>query len=180
MKYHMSEDRVARPCSAPEGECPLGGEHYSTEAEATSAIEERYSEELFPSHSRLVVNTLDEAFEDNVDPDLLQGGETMEEAYAVDEQTEIEEYIRRHKSAISKGIEPHDLKNLSTPLPVVKVHGDEVAVHRAWMNQDYDEVRLLTAKAIARKNGAVPGTFRITPEDVARLGQERYDPRAWT
>ena len=104
MKYHMSEDRIARPCSAPEGECPLGGEHYATEAEATVAIEARYSDELFPSHSRLVMNTLDEAFEDNVDPDSLQGGETMEEAYAVDEQTEVEEYIRRHKSAISKGL----------------------------------------------------------------------------
>lgn len=167
MRYHTNGRGESDICDAPEGRCPLEGDHFDTREEADAAFEQKNNEQLFAPQGKLLTNRLDDAYNTpEVDPIAVSRTKmTMPEEIAIDEQKMIEKDIAQHKKAVANGYSPFELTNLSEPTGLAKSNGDPDAIVRAWHQKDYDKVRELYATAHARQFGRDPD-FRLSVSEL--------------
>lgn len=96
---------------------------------------------------------------------------SMEEEIVVRDLEHIEEKIQRHKRNIDRGIPLVELQEWHEVELGVEFYGLDPEKHaRAWDRQDYDEIRLMYARALSRQNN-VNQEIRLPPEQlIARAG----------
>lgn len=165
MSYHIDINGEPAQCSASVQKCPR--EHYATIEEAEQAIETQNSNKLFAPHSKLLTNTLDDAFQvpQRDDRTARDGdGLSLPEEIAVDDQKAVEKDIAKHKKSVAQGYNPRSLDELSKPRASAKF-GDTDGITLAWYNQDYDKVRELYAQAHVRRYSRDPD-FQLDARDL--------------
>lgn len=82
MKFHISEDGMARPCGAEEGKCPLGGKHYKTAEIARSAYEREQEGIITPKYAPSMEKDLQIATQDL--KNLLNTAHTEQQRQIID------------------------------------------------------------------------------------------------
>lgn len=83
MSFHTSKRGEIVQCDADPGKCPLGGQHYETEADAEQALESRMSDSMFApgdsirsktDPSKMKLSELNQAVKDTEDSAILDEG----------------------------------------------------------------------------------------------------------
>lgn len=63
VRYHIGKDMIPRKCNAEEGNCPLGGEHYKSKAEAQIAADDQMFKQELENSKKTSENTQEIIYE---------------------------------------------------------------------------------------------------------------------
>lgn len=182
MKYHVPDEGIFRvlKCTAEEGSCKYS-KHFDSVEEAWNSFELENEEKLFATNA-MASNDMFDAW----DRTLIEAEESEfwnpegKELRSVEEERilkhlyEVEEEIERHQELQRGGARTSDLWSFSKPLYA----GSYIylpSLKDAWVNSDYEKVRLLYAIAMSREEDSLsPGTIRMTPGELVAEAKDNF------
>lgn len=99
-KYHITKEDQARPCTASERPCPLGGEHYNSIREAAFGAVDRWAADL---KARGLNPDWDAIMQDEADRNQLHAAGRMKRPTSMtnEDREDFEDTLRQRKLSLS-------------------------------------------------------------------------------